>query len=217
MFKDLKLLFYYRIIWLFKDLIEEYIRLVRVIRNGVVIIVDLLGEIREVNINGMEFEVFVSDGLRSLLESVRVEIFEEWIFCWLGYFEKMRVFCELGFFREENFDFILKVIFFFMSFESLDFLIMLVEGEGVENGERKRMFYFLYDEEKDGFILMSRVMGFIVVIIVRIVVEGSCIYGVILFEILGMWIDIFFRIVGEICERGIMLEEVEGNVLFDNS
>ncbi len=165
------------------------------------------------------FEAFLSDGLRSLLESVSAETLEEWTLRWPGHLEKMKVLRELGFFREENLDFTLKVIAPpVMSFESPDFSIMLVEGEGVENGERKRMSYLLYDEEKDGFTSMSRVTGFTAAIIARIVVEGSCIYGVIPPEILGMRIDTFSRIIEEIRDRGgIMLTEVEGNASPDNS
>ncbi|AMQ17795.1 saccharopine dehydrogenase family protein [Thermococcus peptonophilus] len=215
--KDPKPPLYYRITWSPKDLIEEYTRPARVIRDGAVTTVDPLSEVRGVNINDMGFEAFLSDGLRSLLESVSAETLEEWTLRWPGHLEKMKVLRELGFFREENLDFTLKVIAPLMSFESPDFSIMLVEGEGVENGERKRMSYLLYDEEKDGFTSMSRVTGFTAAIIARIVVEGSCIYGVIPPEILGMRIDTFSRIIEEIRDRGIMLTEVEGNASPDNS
>jgi lysine 6-dehydrogenase len=208
---------YYKITWSPKDLIEEYTRPARVIRSGVQTSVDPLGEMREVSIEGMEFEAFPSDGLRSLLESVRADTLEEWTLRWPGHLEKMKVLRELGFFREENLDFTLRVITPHMTYESPDFSIMLVEGEGVEDGNRKRIAYFLYDEEKDGFTSMSRVTGFTAAIIARLVSEGSCIYGVIPPEILGMRIDTFSRIVDELTERGIQLREVEGDVAPDNS
>ncbi|MBP1912367.1 saccharopine dehydrogenase family protein [Thermococcus stetteri] len=208
---------YYRITWSPKDLIGEYTRQARVIRNGALTAVDPLSEIKRVHISDMEFEAFPSDGLRSLLESVRAETLEEWTLRWPGHLEKMKVLRELGFFREENLDFTLKVIAPLMSFESPDFSIMLVEGEGVEDGERKRISYLLYDEEKYGFTSMSRVTGFTAAIIARLVAEGSCIYGVIPPEILGMRIDTFSRIVDEIRERGITLKEVEGDAAPDNS
>ncbi len=194
---------YYRITWSPKDLIEEYTRPARVIRNGEVGAIDPLSEIRKVEIENLTFEAFPSDGLRSLLESVRAKKLEEWTLRWPGHLEKMRVLKELGFFKPEHLDKTLEVITPLMTYDSPDFSIMLVRGRGSLNGQAVGIEYLLYDEERDGFTSMARLTGFTAAIIARLVAEQNCIYGVIPPEILGMRIDTFERIMGELEERGI--------------
>ena len=200
---------YYRITWSPKDLIEEYTRPARVIRGGEIKALDPLERIERVTVGEFEFEAFVSDGLRSLLESVRAEKLEEWTLRWSGHLEKMRVLRELGFFKPEHVDKTLEVITPLMTYESPDFSIMQVFGRGTLNGEPKEIGYLLYDEEKDGFTSMARVTGFTAAIVARLVAEQNCIYGVIPPEILGMRIDTFTRITDELADRGIRLERWE--------
>ncbi len=189
---------YYRITWSPKDLIEEYTRPARVIRDGGVTAVDPLSEIKTVEIEGYTFEAFPSDGLRSLLESVRVERLEEWTLRWPGHLEKMKVLRELGFFKSEHLDKTLEVITPLMTYESPDFSIMRVVGMEPD----RTISYTLFDEERE-FTSMARVTGYTASAVARLVAEGSCIYGVIPPEILGMRIDTFKRILNDLAERGI--------------
>ncbi len=200
---------YYRLTWSPKDLIEEYTRPARVIRGGEVKAVDPFERIERVTVGDFKFEAFVSDGLRSLLESVRAERLEEWTLRWPGHLEKMRVLRELGFFKEEHVDKTLEVITPLMTYDSPDFSIMQVFGRGTMDGEPKEIGYLLYDEERDGFTSMARVTGFTAAAVARLVAEKSCIFGVIPPEILGMRIDTFTRITEELAERGIRLERWE--------
>ncbi|NJE46411.1 saccharopine dehydrogenase family protein [Thermococcus sp. GR7] len=200
---------YYRITWSPKDLIEEYTRPARVIRNGNVTAVDPFEKIERVTVGDFEFEAFVSDGLRSLLESVKAEKLEEWTLRWPGHLEKMKVLRELGFFKPEHIDKTLEVITPLMTYESPDFSIMQVVGRGILDGKKKEIGYLLYDEEKEGFTSMARVTGFTAAIVARLVAEKGCIFGVIPPEILGMRIDTFTRITEELAERGITLERWE--------
>ena len=200
---------YYRITWSPKDLIEEYTRPARVIRDGEITAVDPFEEIRTVEVGGFKFEAFLSDGLRTLLDNVRVERLEEWTLRWPGHLEKMKVLRELGFFRPEHVDKTLEVIVPLMTYESPDFSIMQVFGRGTMDGEPKEIGYFLYDEEKEGFTSMARVTGFTAAVIARIVAEHGCIFGVIPPEIMGMRIDTFTRITEELADRGITVERWE--------
>ncbi len=200
---------YYRITWSPKDLIEEYTRPARVIRDGEINAIDPFERIERVEVGDFEFEAFASDGLRSLLESVRAEKLEEWTLRWPGHLEKMRVLRELGFFKPEHVDKTLEVIMPLMIYESPDFSIMQVFGRGTLEGEPKEIGYRLYDEERDGFTSMARVTGFTASIVARLVAEQNCIYGVIPPEILGMRIDTFTRITDELADRGIRLERWE--------
>ncbi|BAA30800.1 352aa long hypothetical protein [Pyrococcus horikoshii OT3] len=200
--KDPKPPLYYKITWSPRDLIEEYTRPARVIRNGKVSKVDPLSEVKKVKIGKFEFEAFISDGLRSMLETINSERLEEWTLRWPGHLEKIKVLRELGFFKPENLDFTLRVIEPLMRYETKDFSIMKVVGKG-EEGE---MEFFLYDEEDSMFSSMSRVTGFTAAIISRIVAENTCTFGVIPPEILGMREDTFRRIIDELKERGISIE-----------
>lgn len=202
---------YYRITWSPKDLIEEYTRPARVIRSGKVTAVDPLSEIKTVEIEGYTFEAFPSDGLRSLLESVRVERLEEWTLRWPGHLEKMKVLRELGFFKPEHLDKTLGVITPLMTYESPDFSIMQVMGAEPD----KAISYTLIDEERE-FTSMARVTSYTASAVARLVAEGSCIYGVIPPEILGMRIDTFKRILDDLEERGIKPRR-EGNAPPGNS
>ncbi len=200
---------YYRITWSPKDLIEEYIRPARAILNGEIKTVDPLESMERVEIRGFEFEAFLSDGLRSLLESVRAETLEERTLRWPGHLEKMRVLRELGFFKPEHVDNTLEVITPLMTYDSPDFSIMQVFGRGTIDGKSREIGYLLYDEERDGFTSMARVTGFTAAIVARLVAEQTCIYGVIPPEILGMRIDTFTRISDELADRGIRIERWE--------
>lgn len=195
---------YYRITWSPKDLIEEYVRPARVIREGEVRAVDPFESIERVRIKGMDFEAFLSDGLRSLLESVKAKRLEEWTLRWPGHLERMKVLRELGFFAPEHVDHTLKVISPLMQYESPDFSLMEVIGKG-----EREIRYLLYDEEKGGFTSMARVTGFTAAIIARMVVEGTCTFGVIPPEIIGMRADTYARLVRELRERDIRLERWE--------
>lgn len=197
---------YYRITWSPYDLIEEYTRPARVIREGRVTAVDPFEEVRSVAVGEFELEAIISDGLRSLLENVKARKLEEWTLRWPGHLEKMRVLRELGFFRPENLEKTLEVIAPLMSYESPDFSIMQVTGKGITDGEEREIGYLLYDEEKDGFTSMARVTGFTAAIIARIVAERSCISGVIPPEMLGMRSDTYERIMSELEERGIKIQ-----------
>lgn len=197
---------YYKITWSPYDLIEEYTRKARIIKNGQIVEVDPLEKIEKVKIKDFEFEEFISDGLRTLLENIRAEHLEERTLRWPGHLEKIKVLRELGFFKPENIDFTLKVIAPLMQYESKDFSIMEVYGRGTSNGKTKEIHYFLYDEAKEGFTSMARVTGFTAAVITRLLAEGSCIYGVIPPEILGMRSDTFTRIINELKERDITIE-----------
>jgi len=196
---------YYRITWSPKDLIEEYTRPARVMRGGEGKGIDPLGEIKRVRVGGFEFEAFVSDGLRSLLGSLRAERLEEWTLRWPGHLGRMKVLKELGFFKPEHVDWTLGVISPLMTYESPDFSIMQVTGRGTLDGEGREVGYLLYDEEREGFTSMARVTGFTASTIARIVAGGECMYGVIPPEILGMRRDTFARITRELSGRGISL------------
>lgn len=207
--KDPKPPLYYKITWSPYDLIEEYTREARVIKRGQVVKVDPLEKIESVKIKDFEFEEFVSDGLRTLLETIRAKTLEEKTLRWKGHLEKMKILRELGFFKPENINFTLKVISPLMQYESEDFSIMEVYGKGITGEKEKEIKYFLYDEARGGFTSMARVTGFTAAIIARLIAEQRCAFGVIPPEIFGMRDDTYNEIISGLKEREIVIERFE--------
>ncbi|HEC96454.1 MAG TPA: saccharopine dehydrogenase family protein [Euryarchaeota archaeon] len=194
---------YHKVLFSPYDLIEEYTRPARIIRNGNITSINPLQEIKRVRIKGFEFESFVSDGLRTLLTTIKAENLFENTVRWKGHLEKMKVLKELGFFKPENVDFTMKVIMPLMQFESDDFSIMEVYGRSGE----KEVRYFMYDEARNGFTSMARSTGYITAIAVRLLIKYNFEPGIIPPEYLGMEERLFDEIVREIKRRNIVLEE----------
>jgi len=95
----------YVITWSAVDLLEEYVRPARVIIDGEVRYVDPLSSIEEIHIEGLgKFEGFYSDGLRTLLHTLRGKVRRayELTLRYPGHLSKMRVLRELGFLDSEE-------------------------------------------------------------------------------------------------------------------
>ena len=194
---------YYKVVFSPYDLIEEYTRPARIIRKGRLIRVDPLEDIKQLKIRDFEFESFVSDGLRTLLTTVEAENLYENTLRWKGHLEKMKVLKELGFFKQENLDYTMKVILPLMQFEGGDFSTMEVYGR---SGDQK-IKYFMYDEAQRGFTSMARSTGYITAIAARLLLKYEFEPGVIPPERFGMEDDLFDEIIKEVKKRNIILEE----------
>ena len=194
---------YYKVVFSPYDLIEEYTRPARIIRKGRLIRVDPLEDIKQLKIRDFEFESFVSDGLRTLLTTVEAENLYENTLRWKGHLEKMKVLKELGFFKQENLDYTMKVILPLMQFEGGDFSTMEVYGR---SGDQK-IRYFMYDEAQRGFTSMARSTGYITAIAARLLLKYEFEPGVIPPERFGMEDDLFDEIIKEVKKRNIILEE----------
>ncbi len=194
---------YHKVLFSPYDLIEEYTRPARIIRNGCLTSVDPLQDIKQVRIKDFEFESFVSDGLRTLLTTIKAENLCENTLRWKGHLERMKVLKELGFFDPENVESTMKVILPLMQFESDDFSIMEVYGRSGEQEIR----YFMYDEARDGFTSMARSTGYITAITVRLMIKHDFEPGVIPPEYFGMEEKLFDEIIREVKKRNIILEE----------
>ncbi len=92
----------YQVTWNPEDLIEEYTRPARIIRNNSLASIDPLEEILEVEIPGIGiFEGFYSDGLRTLLRNVRAKEMYEITIRHKGHLRFIKVLRELGFFDKK--------------------------------------------------------------------------------------------------------------------
>jgi len=93
----------YVITWSVEDLIEEYTRKARIVKDGKVIDVEVLSGLEEVGIPSIgRLEAFYADGLRTLLYTIRgVKSMWVKVFRYLGYVEKIKLLRTLGLFDEE--------------------------------------------------------------------------------------------------------------------
>ncbi|MFP4142674.1 MAG: saccharopine dehydrogenase family protein [Thermoplasmata archaeon] len=196
---------YYRITWSPENLIDEYKREARIVKDGEITSVDPLKEIKDTEIKDLELEAFLSDGLRTLLTTLDVPDIEEWTMRWEGHLDKIKTLRELGFFKEENLENTIDVITPHMKYYSKDFCIMQVKGKGTIDGEEKEVKYDLYDEEKDDFTSMARTTGFTTAIVAKLLAEGEFGSGVIPPECLDR--ETCETVLSEVKERDISIEK----------
>jgi saccharopine dehydrogenase-like NADP-dependent oxidoreductase len=196
---------YHQVLFSPSSLLNLYIRPARCIKNGKLIKVDPLEKIEKVVLKKFKFERFITDGLNSLLNTIKANNLIEFTVRWPGHLEKMKILKELGFFKKENLDFTSKIILPLMQHDSPDFSIMEVYGRK----DKKEIRYFIYDEAQNGFTSMSRVTGFVTAVIARLMLKEKLNYGVIPSEFFGMNIKYFEYIVNEIKKRKITLKQIK--------
>jgi saccharopine dehydrogenase-like NADP-dependent oxidoreductase len=84
------------------DVIEEYVRPVRLVEEGRVVVRDALSEVEPIEFTGVgTLEAFNTDGLRSLIRTLEVPNMVEKTVRYPGHAELMRAFRETGLFGEE--------------------------------------------------------------------------------------------------------------------
>jgi saccharopine dehydrogenase-like NADP-dependent oxidoreductase len=89
--------------WSLDDLLEEYLRPARVVRNGEPMSLPAFDDLNRVQVPGVgEMESFLSDGLRTLIETMpKVRTMSERTLRWPGHVEAVRPLVESGRFVDE--------------------------------------------------------------------------------------------------------------------
>lgn len=193
---------YHAVLFSPADLIDEYVRPARVVRDGRVVSVDPLGTIESVRILGFDLERFPTDGLRTMLYTIRARNMTEYTLRWPGHLQRMRVLKELGFLDSRHLERTIEVIAPHMTYEVPDMSLMEVVGE---SGNR-RIKYVLYDEATGGHTSMARVTGYTAVQVAKLLAEGRIPRGLVPPEALGMDHRLFEYVVGGVWSKGIRLE-----------
>lgn len=169
------------------DVIEEYTRPARVVRNGNELVVTALGERETVEFEGIgTLEAFISDGLRSLIRTLDVPDMEEKTLRYPGHAEKMELLSNAGLFSQEEIavgdmkvrplDVTSALLFPQWKLEEgeTDITVMKVIVEGKKNGKETRISYDLYDEydADTGIHSMARTTGYTATIAARMLIKG---------------------------------------------
>jgi len=178
----------YTITWSVEGLIDEYTRPARVIKNYKVIKVDPLETIEPFCISNLgSFETFISDGLRTMLKTIKIKEMFERTLRYPSHMQKIRLLRDLGFFSKEKingcspYDVTLYIL------EKLrlnveDMSILLIRGFGKNTTDL--FIYDKYDSEKN-ITSMARMTGYTAAIIGTMALEMDE-YGVYPPEFIGM-------------------------------
>jgi lysine 6-dehydrogenase len=178
----------YRIVFSATDVIEEYTRPARLIDNGVVVTRPALSEVETFDFPVVgTLEGFLSDGMRTVLTTVRARRMEEKTLRYPGHAEKMRLLRETGFFGETPITvdgvslkpraLTEKLLFSAWKLPAgeEEFTLLQVTCHGTENGRLMKRTYDLFDrtDPKTGATSMARTTGFPCTIAARLLVDGT--------------------------------------------
>ena len=207
------------------DVIEEYTRPARYIKDAKEVIMPALSEPELLNFPNIgTLEAFNSDGLRSLAKTIDCPDMIEKTLRYPGHIEKMAVLRETGFFDNEEIDvngtmirpidLTSKLLFPKWKLEKgeVDITVMQVIIEGEKDGKKLRYIYDLYDEYDPSTDVhsMARVTGYTATAALRMVAKGFYSEkGVSAPEFIGKKPSCVEFILNELKSRGIIYKETK--------
>ena len=165
----------YKAVFSPSDVIEEYVRPARFVKNGGIVIREALSDPELVHFEKVgTLEAWNSDGLRSLLRTMKIPNMIEKTLRYPGTIEYLRVLRETGFFSNEEvdvrgnkirpIDLTSKLLFpkWTLKPGEKEFTVMRIVIAGIENGEKVKYTYSLYDESdrETQQTSMARTTGF---------------------------------------------------------
>jgi saccharopine dehydrogenase-like NADP-dependent oxidoreductase len=172
------------------DVLEEYTRPARVVEHGRVVVKEPLSEPELLDFPGLgTLEAINTDGLRSLVHTLKVPFMKEKTLRWPGHAALMRAFKETGFFSLEPIevggqkvrprDVTAALLFPRWTFDEgeadLTVMRVRVEGRGREDGRRVVHAWDYLDrfDEATGLRSMSRSTGYVATSVVRLLARGD--------------------------------------------
>ncbi len=191
----------YKAVFSPSDVIEEYTRPARIVRNSQIVTVPPLTEIELLEFDSIgTLEAFNSDGLRSLLFTIKAENMSEKTLRYPGYAEKIQLLSDNGLFNSEKIEvegelvspleLTSKLLFDQWKLEENeeDSTIMRIIVEGVKSGKKIRYSFDLHDEfdHITGVHSMARTTGYTATTAVRLLAENKYITkGISVGEMMG--------------------------------
>ncbi|HPE55414.1 MAG TPA: saccharopine dehydrogenase C-terminal domain-containing protein [Bacteroidales bacterium] len=169
------------------DVIEEYTRPARYIKDGKEVVMPALSEPELMEFDGIgTLEAFNSDGLRTLAKTIKGSYMIEKTLRYPGHIELMRVLRETGFFSTDSIeinglqirplDFTAKLLFpkWKLNEGEEDITVMKVIIEGKSGISVKRFEYDLFDryDVQTGVHSMARTTGYTATMALRMVANG---------------------------------------------
>lgn len=205
------------------DVIEEYLRPARCLENGQLVIKPALSEPEFLEFEKLgTIEAFITDGLRTMIETLTVPEMVEKTLRYPGHREKMLALRQAGFFSEQPIeiagqkvrpvDLSAKILFPRLNVEAgeEDLTILRVVVSGEKDGQPLRLTYDLFDrfDRKSGIHSMARTTGYTATAVARAVARGLIKKnGIIAPEFLGLEPEVFNFIRKELLNREIVIKE----------
>ncbi len=169
------------------DVIEEYTRPARLVENNKVIVKEALSDVELLHFpNAGTLEAFNTDGLRTLLKTMKIPFMKEKTLRYPGHIEKIKVLKDAGFFKKElvkfkdgtevsPLDLTAGLLFQLWKLKpnEKEFTVMKIIVEGIEKNRPKTYEYNLYDEfnSKTKTSSMARTTGYTCSAAVNIVLK----------------------------------------------
>ena len=157
------------------DVIEEYTRPARIVVDGKVIEKPALSDPEIINYKEVgDLEAFNTDGLRSLIKTIKIPNMIEKTLRYSGHIELMKIFREVGFFSEKEIDIKGKTIkpieltatllfpFWSPGKGERDFTLLELLIDGIGEGKKYSHHYFIFDsyDPLENNSSMARTTGF---------------------------------------------------------
>ncbi|HKI79970.1 MAG TPA: saccharopine dehydrogenase C-terminal domain-containing protein [Ignavibacteriaceae bacterium] len=170
------------------DVLEEYTRPARLRVNGEVIVKPALSDVEIVEFkNAGELESFNTDGLRTLLTTMKIPNMTEKTLRYPGHAEYMKVLRETGFFNKDEIDIegqkvspislTSKLLFpiWKLGKSEPEFTALKLIISGKENGISKKYTYELFDEydKETDISSMARTTGYTCTATARLILNGK--------------------------------------------
>lgn len=210
------------------DVLEEYTRPARLVRNGKIVTVPALSEpeLLEMPVVGT-LEAFNSDGLRSLVHTLDVPDMVEKTMRYKGHAELMRVLSHAGFFNTEEIevgsqkirplDFTSKLLFkqWKLNDGEEDLTVMKIIAHGELDGKKTVIEWELYDEydAASGVHSMARTTGYAATAALRMMAAGLFNdHGVHVPEFIGRHPECVDFMLKEQAERGVVYKEKRNHI-----
>jgi len=205
----------YKIIWCIEDLIEEYVRKAKIVKDGKNIEVEALEGLEDIEFPGIgRVEAFYTDGVRTLHNTVKgIDNMWEKTLRYQGHAEKIKLLRDLGFFDEKLVEGIspriitTKLLEQKLSIPEIrDLLAMQIEVDGMKAGAKTRYIYRVLDyyDEKRNITAMGRTTAYTTSVVTQLLAENIIKEkGVVPPEKLGMKKNIFERVLKELEKDGV--------------
>lgn len=170
------------------DVIQEYIRPARFVSNGKIITVEALSDPELIEFEEVgTLEAFNTDGLRTLIKTMKIPNMIEKTLRYPGHKELMKVFRDSGFFSDEEIminghairpvDVTSKLLFkhWKPQKDEDEFTIMKLVVKGKEAGKAIEYVYELFDrfDRESGISSMARITGYTCTAVARLLLGGN--------------------------------------------
>ena len=170
------------------DVIQEYIRPARFVSNGKIVTVEALSDPELIEFEEVgTLEAFNTDGLRTLIKTMKIPNMIEKTMRYPGHKELMKVFRDSGFFSDEEIminehairpvDVTSKLLFKHWKPQKNEdeFTIMKLVIKGKEEDKTKEYIYEIFDrfDRESGISSMARTTGFTCTAVARLLLEGK--------------------------------------------